>query len=418
MLTSEFSCDCSSYWFWRRARDRRVPAWRALRRRHARSTECRPRRLVCGLPAPEVVAARAAGGGGARVAAGSVPHAGGVRAVCPPAPPALLRRADLRALVLDGAGLRALPARLPPRLDYLDVNNNSISRATAEEGAALFRSARRVRLTNNPLACDCNPHSILPILRAHTDQVENLNMTRCSDGRGVLEALAQECEDAGAGAGSRPTRSTGALAALLVAAAAAAAVALTVILSRPELRMQIKAWLHARGCRGCWISRKREAGDDGRIFDVFVSYAPHDERFVAESIVPFLEKHGYVVCVKYREWPPGAWIPTQIELSVHASRRTLSVYSAAWGADGDAWAAAELRAAHAAALRERRPRLVLLLLAPLPEDLASLARAHTVLHWYRRAAGPGPAPGAACWDRLLYALPPPADRADPAPVKY
>ncbi|XP_072949793.1 protein toll-like, partial [Epargyreus clarus] len=226
----------------------------------------------------------------------------------------------------------------------------------------------------------------------------------CADGR-ALRALAPAAL-CGAALPALPA----AAAALGALALALAALALA-CLARPAGRRRIKRFLFERNLCLRWLLRSNEEDDEideERIYDVFVSYSHHDEEFV-NKLVERLESgpRPRRLCLHYRDWMPGEWIPTQICESVRRSRRTLVVLSAHFLRS--TWARAEFREAHAAALRDARPRLVVLLLEPPPpalldHELRSFLNHNTYLRW----GDPW------FWDKLLHALPPAP--APPAPA--
>ncbi|KAL0832413.1 hypothetical protein ABMA28_001838 [Loxostege sticticalis] len=278
----------------------------------------------------------------------------------------------------------------------LDLSNSSIQNASAEAAAALFAHGARVRLARNPLQCDCDNRGLLDALHANQALVLEYANTTCSDNRTVSVARAAlQC--------TRRSWALGALVALCVAALAAVLAA--ALLARPETRLRIKAFLHSRGVRARWLAKRLEPADEDRIFDAFVAHSSHDQRFVAETLARTLESgpRPHRLCLDYRDWPAGAWIPTQIEDSIRYSRRTVALVSKHFLSSR--WARAELRAAHAAAIRERAPRIIIVLLgvraAELDDELRALAAAHAAVRWGEPWF----------WEKLRYALP---DARDPA----
>nr|XP_049692893.1 protein toll [Helicoverpa armigera]XP_049692894.1 protein toll [Helicoverpa armigera]XP_049692895.1 protein toll [Helicoverpa armigera] len=286
-------------------------------------------------------------------------------------------------------------AELPANLSVLDLSDNKISVLKEEVVQALVQPPRRLFLARNPLDCSCSHAAALAALRPPA--LADLPHATCAGGTPLLRARPRPC----AGLPVPAVAAAAALLALLAAAALAAA------LWRPALRLRIKAALHQRG----WLA-PAEPDDDGRRFDVFVSFAHADEHFVRTQLLVRLEAPPapYRVCVHYRDWAPGGWIPAQIAASVRASRRTLAVVSEHFLRSG--WARAELREAYALALRDARPRLLVLLLAepaalPLDATLRRYLAANTYLQW----GDPW------LWHKLRLALPPARGPAPPAPER-
>lgn len=214
--------------------------------------------------------------------------------------------------------------------------------------------------------------------------------TTCADGR---RAAAAARALAGCAADSAATGA--ALAALLaLGAGVALAAALGWALARPAARHRLKVLLRALGWRA-----RREDADAGRRFDAFVVHADEDARLAHERLAARLEP-ARRLCLPARDWPAGAWIPAQIEASVRASRRTLCLVTPRFLAAR--WARAALQAAHAAALLEARPRVLLVLHGVARAELAPALRAHPALRWGEPRF----------WEKLEYELP--AARAPPA----
>lgn len=90
---------------------------------------------------------------------------------------------------------------------------------------------------------------------------------------------------------------------------------------------QIKVFLYTRGWLLCCI-RKNDI-DENRPYDVFISFAHEDENFVANELLPELEKGATVLYNLFhlRDWTPGEMIPTQVIKSIERSRRSLVVIS-------------------------------------------------------------------------------------------
>ncbi|XP_059045699.1 protein toll-like [Achroia grisella] len=398
-IDSQLTCDCQLYYFARALREK--PAHVNINSRTCRDGRPLAERalddLACRLPAADCWPAcrcelRPALGGECGPACG-------LRAECGappvgPGPPAL-RRLRLAELGLRGAGLAALPpaAALPRGLRLLDARDNRVEGADAAAAAALLAPPLRLRLAGNPLRCECGRRALVDALLDRADRVEDLAHVACADGGPLVR---RACGPAPA-----------ALAALVaLSAAALAAAALAALLARAEPRLRLKAWLYARGLLPC-AAREEEAG---RPFDAFVSYAEEDERFVAERLAARLEAGARPLrlCLRYREWAAGAWMPAQLAASLARSRRWLVVVSARL--PRSAWARAELRAAHAAGLRSARPRLVAVLVGapPLDAELRRLLSAATLLRWEDPWF----------WEKLLYAMPRPRKRPRPGPAPH
>ncbi|XP_046967077.1 protein toll-like [Vanessa cardui] len=410
LLDAPLECDCSAYWFARAARERPAHARAALRHARCRSGAALlavpPHALLCALPAAlRACPARCACLASAERSELRCARAG-LRRV-PRAPPGL----PARALLLPHNNISSLaPADITPELEVLDLSDNQIVSIDAATTAVLFAAGRSVRLAGNPLRCDCDA---LPLLRALAARV------RSEGAAGAGGAACAGGEDALAAATRLDARCSPALwpLALVGLALAAASAAAAACLTRPVARQRLKRFLFERGLCLRWLLRPlREDDDDDaeRPFDAFVSFSQLDGAFAAQLAARLERGAGLRLCLHERDWAPGRWIPAQIAESVSRSRRTLVLLSERFLAS--TWARAELREAYAAALRDQRPRLLLLLLPGLRPERAAAAdadlRAYLASVTYLRWEDPH------FWDKLILAMPRPRSRvaASPAPA--
>lgn len=267
------------------------------------------------------------------------------------------------------------------RSQALDLRNNSLASLDPDIVEALPAEGR-LWLPNVSLSCDCDNEPGLAALLRRRAVVQDFADLRCAGGAPLR---LPRCA-------GRSLELAAALAPPLLLAALAAA-----LLARRSSRARLK-----RALRGLGVLPPRAEPADDRPFDVFVSFSHLDSDVVTELLAGLEPR--YRVCVHFRDWAPGAWIPAQIAASVRRSRRTLAVVSAHFLRS--AWARAEFREAHAAALRDHEPRLVVVLLdeparLPLDAELRRYLAANTYVRWG----------DAWFWRKLRAALPPP--RAPP-----
>ncbi|XP_068623131.1 protein toll-like [Battus philenor] len=374
VMDATLTCDCHVYWAARLVQERADVPIRSARCRDSRPLlALRVDDLQCELPGDDCAPRCACRLLGTRLEV-SCPGAGLTRAprMPPGAPPAA-------AMLLPNNSIAALAADdLPPALQLLDLSGNRIADLDDDAAAELLRAPRSVRLARNPLACYCSA-PLFTTLHAHRDRVLDFAELRCANG----ELLADMRPAALCRARS--------LHAALGAAGALMLLSLCVVagcLLRRSARLGLKRFLSERGLCLRWLLSEEPARDE-RVFeyDVFVSFSHHDEKLVTERLVPGLEggAHPYRLCLHYRDWTPGDWIPAQIARSVRDSRCTLLVVSEHWARS--LWAQAEFREAHAAALADARTRLVLLLLdepaalRDLGPDMQAFLAANTYLRW-------------------------------------
>lgn len=176
-----------------------------------------------------------------------------------------------------------------------------------------------------------------------------------------------------------------------------AVLALLVCLYKDELRV----WFYSKfGVRLFYPTSEIEMDDRDKLFDAFVSYSAKDEIFVAEELAPILENGDppYKLCLHYREFPIGGYLSDTILQAVESSRRTIMVLSENF--IKSEWSRYEFKSAHHQVLRDRRKRLIVILLGDVPPkdldpDLRLYLKNNTYLQWGEKLF----------WERLRFALP-------------
>ncbi|XP_049884064.1 protein toll-like [Pectinophora gossypiella] len=298
-------------------------------------------------------------------------------------PPTTFNLSDnIRTLNLSGLNLQELPkGPLPISVKTLDLSRNSFSRIPRE----LLEMNVTLRVSRNPLVCDCWRAGDVAALQQHWEKIEDYTQVNCTGDIPVESINVQQlCSTA------RAATVGGVLAAvgLLVAVVA-------VLLVRYS--DELKVWLYARG----WLLRWLAIDDDDRRYDAFISFCHKDEEFVRDHLIPGLEAppHQYKLCVHYRDWIPGEWIPAQIAQSVADSRRTVIVVSQNFL--DSIWGRAEFRAANMSAIKERKTRVIVVLLEDITshKELDPELKLYLSTNTYLKWGDPW------FWDKLRYALP-------------
>lgn len=166
-------------------------------------------------------------------------------------------------------------------------------------------------------------------------------------------------------------------------------------------RQEMRVWFHSKfGVRLFYRTADFDRDDREKLFDAFVSYSSKDEAFVAEELAPILE-HGepqYKLCLHYRDFPVGAFIADTIVQAVESSRRTIMVLSENF--IKSEWCRFEFKSAHHQVLRDRRRRLIVVLLGEVPQkdldpDIRLYLKTNTYLQWGDKLF----------WEKLRFALP-------------
>lgn len=166
-------------------------------------------------------------------------------------------------------------------------------------------------------------------------------------------------------------------------------------------RQEMRVWFHSRfGVRLFYRASDIDKNERDKLFDAFVSYSSKDEAFVAEELAPILENGDphYKLCLHYRDFPVGAYIADTIVQAVESSRRTIMVLSENF--IKSEWCRFEFKSAHHQVLRDRRRRLIVILLGEVPQkdldpDIRLYLKTNTYLQWGDKLF----------WEKLRFALP-------------
>lgn len=185
---------------------------------------------------------------------------------------------------------------------------------------------------------------------------------------------------------------------LLITTLGAFVIVIAITLLLFVFRQEMRVWFHSRfGIRLFYRATDLDRDDREKLFDAFVSYSSKDEAFVAEELAPVLEEQ-YKLCLHYRDFPVGAFIADTIVQAVESSRRTIMVLSENF--IKSEWCRFEFKSAHHQVLRDRRKRLIVVLLGEVPQkeldpDIRLYLKTNTYLQWGDKLF----------WEKLRFALP-------------
>lgn len=167
-------------------------------------------------------------------------------------------------------------------------------------------------------------------------------------------------------------------------------------------RHELRVWFYSRfGVRLFYRQADVDRADDrDKLFDAFISYSSKDEAFVADELAPVLEmgNPSYKLCLHYRDFPVGSFIADTIVQAVESSRRTIMVLSENF--IKSEWCRFDFKSAHHQVLRDRRRRLILVLVGDVPQrdldpDIRLYLKTNTYLQWGDKLF----------WEKLRFALP-------------
>lgn len=162
-------------------------------------------------------------------------------------------------------------------------------------------------------------------------------------------------------------------------------------------RQGIRVWFHSKfGIRLFYRASDRE--DSEKMYDAFLCYSSKDEVWVTEELAPMLERDdpSYKLCLHYRDL--AAHVPEKIRQAVESSRRTIMVLSENFLRCE--WVRYELKSALHQVLRDRRKRLIVVLLGQVPQkdldpDIRLYLKTNKCLNANDRLF----------WEKLKFALP-------------
>ncbi|KAJ1529155.1 hypothetical protein ONE63_005964 [Megalurothrips usitatus] len=282
---------------------------------------------------------------------------------------------------------------MPQSMQVIELHHNNLTMVESESMQIFsnLTNLTSVTLHNNPWKCDCQLQALVNFVQVHYTRISYPGEMKCTDGQPLSKLTVS-------GLCSQTSSVVWAslVAALLLGGLIGGAFAVYY-----KFNHEIKAWLFAHNL--ClWFVTEEELDKDKR-FDAFVSFSHKDEDFVINQLVPGLEGGPvpFKLCLHYRDWVAGEYIPNQITRSVAESRRTLVVLSPNFLES--VWGRMEFRAAHCQALSEGRARVIVLLLGDIgpTENLDPELRAYLNMNTYVKWGDPW------FWRNLRYALPHP-----------
>ncbi|XP_014472682.1 PREDICTED: protein toll [Dinoponera quadriceps] len=283
---------------------------------------------------------------------------------------------------------------LPNVVQVLELHNNNISRISRDVLDFLRNSTNLTRLTlhGNPWECDCEATDFLDFVQTEYVKILNLPGVICRGKNYSISRMTMNdlC----------PSETELFIGISVVIAFIGILVGVFGFYYRYQ--RNIKVWLFAR--QWClWFVTEEEL-DKEKLYDAFISYSHKDHQFVEEELVTKLESgpKPFKLCLHYRDWLAGEWIPAQIAKSVEDSRRTIVVLSPNFLES--VWGRMEFRAAHSQALSEGRARVILILYGDIgpTDDMDPELKAYISMNTYVKWGDPW------FWDKLRYALPHPS----------
>ena len=122
-----------------------------------------------------------------------------------------------------------------------------------------------------------------------------------------------------------------------------------------------------------WKFHRNDDNDDAdRPYDAFVSYNSNDVHIVVRELLPRLEepkngRQGYKLCIHHRDFPLGGVIAESIIDAVNKSKRVIMLLSNNFLRSE--WCQYEFQKAHYQLLKERKNRIIMILLEEINHEL-------------------------------------------------
>ncbi|XP_012235817.2 protein toll isoform X1 [Linepithema humile] len=277
-------------------------------------------------------------------------------------------------------------------IKVLELHNNNILRIPPKVLDFLKNSTHLNTLTlhENPWICDCDAKDFLNFIQTKFQMISEVDKVMCDGNNMIISEMTVTdfCPF-----------DTAAIISISVAIALLGLIIGTFGLLYYKYQEQIKIWLFAH--QWClWFVTEEELDKDKQ-YDAFVSFSHKDDDFIMDELVPKLESGPtpFKLCLHYRDWLAGEWIPDNIARSVENSRRTIVVLSPNFL--DSVWGRMEFRAAHCQALSDGRARVILILYGDIgpTNDLDPELKAYLSMNTYVEWGDPW------FWDKLRYALP-------------
>nr|SOU94107.1 Toll gene [Glomeris marginata] len=306
------------------------------------------------------------------------------------------RWTNLSELYLNDANLtRITISALPPNITKLALHGNQLSILPAHLMNTInsHPSLTEITLKDNPWSCECDEPSkdFKDWLNNNARKVPQLTSVRCRQGgreAGVSVTMTPDCPS---------TRDMAIIVSCVVLAIAAMCAFVAVGYYR--YGRSVKVWMYAH--QMClWFVTEKDLDSD-KTYDGFVSFSQEDADFVANYLLPGLEQGvpRYKLCIHYRDWLAGEWIPDQIIRSVNESKRTIVVLSKHF--IQSVWGRLEFRTAYHQALQDRTNRIIVVVVGEVPpeSEMDPELRTYVKLNTYVKWGDPW------FWKKLRYAMP-------------
>ena len=283
-------------------------------------------------------------------------------------------------------------------VESLILSKNKITHFPEEIKSWKTGKLKELRLSQNPLACDCHTKWIKQWL---VDLSKELNLDlqeiTCQTPSWNMGKLVKDIPDSDFVCWKINW--------IQIVVPTASAITSIVIVSAVvvALRRYIALYLFIKfGWRFSY-----DYSDENRLYDVFFAFNSEDQTLV-EEITEKLENNdpAYRVCLHFKEFEPGVPVAMNIVRYMQASHCTVMVVSKNFLKSD--WCKYEFRMAHYDAIKEKHNRVIVVLIEDITgEDIEDDLKVYMKTNTYLKHDD------AKFWPRFLMSLPKPSGRSNP-----
>lgn len=268
-----------------------------------------------------------------------------------------------------------------------------------------------LRLAGNPWSCKCEfLGKFSSWVKGHSKMVRDEGSLTC-EGLAKITSASMSCEDVSQGSNGHLTRVQEFVVSesylpLMAATLSTFAVILLIFFVAFVYRKTLRVWIHSKyGVRVFDALEKSEKClenfNEGKIFDVFVTYNNTDDNFVRRFLAEELERPElrYQTCLFHRDFNTSSpYLDDTLVRAAEASRRTILVLSKNF--IELEWSCFEYRSAFHQAIRSNKAKLIIIIMENIPDqkidsDLKLYLKTSLVIHRRDKLF----------WQKLRYSLP-------------
>ncbi|VVC40085.1 Hypothetical protein CINCED_3A013100 [Cinara cedri] len=281
---------------------------------------------------------------------------------------------------------------LPKHIMELNLEHNNLMKISELILNDTLTNLNRLSMSGNPWACNCEANDTFKFIHKYSSKISDLANITCASSVPLytLQTMKEICQD------SYELKNVNLMVACI--SLAVCGVLLGLLLSfYYRYTTEIKIWLYSHNVT--WPISEKSLDQDKK-YDAFLSFSHKDLELVAKHLVPELEGGNtpFKLCLHYRDWVVGDFIPSQISRSVDESRRTIIVLSKNFL--DSIWGLTEFRTAYTNVLKEKRNRIIVILYGDIStEELDLELKTYLSMNTYIKWGDYW------FWEKLRYALP-------------